>query len=420
MPQRPSRLDPSASALARFGARLRDYRLQQNWAQAELGRRVHVSGTLIAKMERAERRPQPEVARALDEVLGADGELVALATDARQHPLRALTATGAAFDWQPAAAPRAVWSAGVDELRRLATVYDLPPDGPVRPLPDLRTAVRTLIYWRLNSDYWRLMKAVPELVPELTRAMLGSSGRRREQVAGWLVQAWRAADAVAAKSACADLSAQLIHVMGWAAAQSGDGLAQAATAYVRAETFFDSRQQRAGHRMLELAAQRVAADRPGGITMDAPVGMAAQYGALHMRAAVAAARAELGDRARDHLVEARRVARWVPEDVWEGTAFGPSSVRIHEVATFVELHDPQQALLAAGPWRPPETLPAQRRSHFYVDLGRAHFAVGNLEEALAALNAARSIAPQNVQADADVRHALAVIEAERGPVDLSG
>jgi DNA-binding XRE family transcriptional regulator len=52
MPQQPRRLNPEASPLALFGARLRAYRNQHGWVQAELGRAVHVSGTLIAKLEK--------------------------------------------------------------------------------------------------------------------------------------------------------------------------------------------------------------------------------------------------------------------------------------------------------------------------------------------------------------------------------
>jgi ribosome-binding protein aMBF1 (putative translation factor) len=86
MPQRPRSLNPDASSLAKFGARLRARRMERGWAQAELGRLVHVSGTLIAKMERAERRPQPDVARSLDLALHTDGELARLAADAlREH-----------------------------------------------------------------------------------------------------------------------------------------------------------------------------------------------------------------------------------------------------------------------------------------------------------------------------------------------
>jgi transcriptional regulator with XRE-family HTH domain len=406
MPQRPRRLDPEASPLARFGARLRDYRVQQGWAQAELGRLAHVSGTLIAKMERAERRPQPAVARSLDALLDADGELARLAAAALRaqalerrpaqlkpdpDPLGQLTGRGAG------------WARGVTELRRLADIYDQPEDGDVRTIVDLRTSVHDLIGWRLNSEYTHLVRVLPQLIPELTRAL--DSGEEHERVARYLVQAWRAADAVAAKLGLIDLSARLIHVMGWAAAQSGEnGLALAATSYVRAETFFVSGQMQAGHLMLERAAARVPVDTSG------PAG-AAQYGALHMRAAIAAARAGLNEQARDHLTEARSMAELVPEGTWEGTAFGPESVRIHEVSTAVEMDAPQDALAAAGIWEPPDSLPAERRSHYFVDVARAYLAVRQYEDAFEALQKARRIAPENVSVDPRVRETLAEFAA---------
>jgi transcriptional regulator with XRE-family HTH domain len=404
MPQRPRRLDPEASPLARFGARLRDYRVQRGWAQAELGRLVHVSGTLIAKMERAERRPQPAVARSLDALLAADGELARLAAAAFQAQAderraaelrpdpRGWQITGLGADWAP----------GVYELRRLADIYDQPEDGDVRAIGDLRTSVHDLINWRLNSEYSHLVRVLPSLIPELTRAL--QVGTEREEVARHLVQAWRAADAVAAKLGLIDLSARLIHVMGWAAAQSGEnGLALAATSYVRAETFFVSGQMQAGHVMLERAADRVVVG-----TSDPA---AAQYGALHMRAAIAAARAGLDDQARDHLSEARSMAERVPEGTWEGTAFGPESVRIHEVSTAVELNAPQDALAAAGDWEPPESLPAERRSHYFVDVARAYLGVRQYEAAFQALHKARAIAPENVSVDPRVRETLAEFAA---------
>src|SRR4051812_11647932 len=167
MPQQPRRLNPEASPLARFGARLRAYRNQRGWVQAELGRAVHVSGTLIAKLEKAERRPQPDVAQRLDEALGAEGELTQLAADALRCPITAPAGigrlgpavgtssrpghieqvpTGMGFDWV----------LRINELRRLAGLYDVPDDGRVRPVDELARDVAQVINWRLNSDYQQL------------------------------------------------------------------------------------------------------------------------------------------------------------------------------------------------------------------------------------------------------------------------
>jgi transcriptional regulator with XRE-family HTH domain len=47
MGQLPRTLNPSASALAGFGAQLRSWREDSGLSQAELGRLVHVSGALM-------------------------------------------------------------------------------------------------------------------------------------------------------------------------------------------------------------------------------------------------------------------------------------------------------------------------------------------------------------------------------------
>jgi len=409
MPQQPRRLNPDASPLARFGARLRAYRNQHGWVQAELGRLVHVSGTLIAKLEKAERRPQPDVARRLDEALGADGELARLAAEALRFPITepgALVRPGQtvarAGNLEQVPAGLGLWTLGINELRRLADLYDVPDDGTVRPVNELARDIGQVIEWRLNSDYERLTGVLPGLLPELTRAMLDDQGHEREQVAGYLVQGWRAADAVASKLGLFDLSARLIHVMGWAAGSAGDdGLSLAATSYVRAETFLTNGELQAGHLMLERAAAK--------ITPGASEQAMAQYGALHMRAALTAGRAGMRAEAEEHLGEARSMAELVPEGIWEGTAFGPASVRIHEVSTAVDLDTPQVALAAAQDWAPPNSLPAERRSHFFVDLARAQLAVGRYEEVIGSLEAALEIAPQNVRVHPHVRQTLAAL-----------
>jgi transcriptional regulator with XRE-family HTH domain len=415
MPQQPRRLDPDASPLARFGARLRAYRNQHGWVQAELGRAVHVSGTLIAKLEKAERRPQPDVAQRLDDALGAEGELTELAADALRCPITApsgISRLGPAVATSSRAGriervPTGMgfnWVLRIDELRRLAGLYDVPDDGPVRPANELARDVAQVIDWRLNSDYQQLACVLPGLLPELTRAMLDDhrSEHERERVAGFLVQGWRAADAIASKLGLFDLSARLIHVMGWAAGWAGnDGLSLAATSYVRAETFLTNGELQAGQLMLERAAAR--------LTLGDSKPVMAQYGALHMRAALTAGRAGRKDQAADHLHEARSMAQRVDEGIWEGTAFGPASVRIHEVSTAVDLDTPLEALAAAEDWAPPATLPAERRSHFFVDLARAQLAVGRYAEVIGSLESALRIAPQNVRVHPHVQQTLAAL-----------
>lgn len=75
MPQRPKRLEPERSDRHRFGAELRHWRLLRGLSQPRLGAKVHVSGDLIGKIEKADRTCAPELARALDEVLDTGGVL---------------------------------------------------------------------------------------------------------------------------------------------------------------------------------------------------------------------------------------------------------------------------------------------------------------------------------------------------------
>lgn len=291
--------------------------------------------------------------------------------------------------------------AAIAILRRLVDVYDLPEDGPVRSLTELNRAVSGIVQNRLDANYLRLVEQLRTLLPELTRGLLLYRGAHAKEVALLLVQAYRAADAVAAKFGFYDLSARIIQVMQWAADQSEDEYTLAAANYVRTETFFVSVQLEAGRRMLEQTAAQIS---PGASTR-----AAAAYGSLHMRAAVAAARAGLSERSHDHRVEARRAARSVNEGVYDGTAFGPGSVCIHEVTLALDLDAPDRALAAAAGWAPPESLPAERRSHFYVDIARAQLRTGRHELVLDALGSARTIAPEHIRGHPQVREVLAAL-----------
>ncbi|MFJ6937523.1 hypothetical protein [Streptomyces sp. NPDC101132] len=118
-----------------------------------------------------------------------------------------------------------------------------------------------------------------------------------------------------------------------------------------------------------------------------------------MRAAVVIARAGDAGAAHDHLREAAALADGLAEGIYSGTAFGPSSVRVHEVAVAVSLGGEHvgTALDLAREWQPGDELPAERRSGFYVELSRAQLWAGRPDEAFASLRTARGLAPQHVR-----------------------
>lgn len=302
-------------------------------------------------------------------------------------------------DHEPAAEIDVIHAA-IPRLRRALDRLDLPDDGPTRTPAGLYGEIARASDDRLQSRYGSLVRRLPELIAELARAgQLGGSADRRH-AAALLTLALRAADGVAFKFGYLDLSARLIDLMRSAAQLAEDPLLLAAVAYVRTETFFASGDLDIAARALELAADRVP-------DLDSASSSAA-FGALHMRAAVVAGRAGKPDRAADHLREARRAATVVPEGVYQGTAFGPASLRIHELAVAVELRDPLGIERAAA-WQPPSGLPAERRSHYFIDLARAQLTLGRHEDAYLCLQAARQAAPEHTRAHPQVRQSLSAL-----------
>ncbi|MFD7652938.1 hypothetical protein ACFV4N_03045 [Actinosynnema sp. NPDC059797] len=246
------------------------------------------------------------------------------------------------------------------------------------------------------------MRHLPGLLGELARARQLLTADDRRQAATLLTLALRAADGVAYKFRYFDLSARLIDLMRTTAQDSEDPLLPAAVAYVRTETFFASGDLHTAARALDLAADQI----PTRALKQAPT--AAAFGALHMRAAVVAARAGKADIAADHLLTARYAVQTTPEGVYHGTAFGPASLRIHELAVAAELRDPT-GIQRAATWRPPQELPAERRSHYYIDLARAQLDLGHHEDAYLCLQSARQAAPEHTRAHPQVRQALSVL-----------
>jgi tetratricopeptide (TPR) repeat protein len=90
VPRTERQLFPERSILDRFGFELRTWRKSCGLSLDRLGRAVHVSGDLLAKIEVAERRPTGELAKRCDDVLNAGGALIKVweAYDQAQRQLR--------------------------------------------------------------------------------------------------------------------------------------------------------------------------------------------------------------------------------------------------------------------------------------------------------------------------------------------
>lgn len=368
-----------------LAARIATARRARRLTAEQLAAAAAISVSLLTKIEHGSRTVTPRVLEALAEALEIDPALLAgtaMATDGRVH-------------------------ATVPALRRALDEYDQPTDGPVRALPTLRRAVDEAQRWRLSAHYARLAERLPGLIGELCRAHHTTTGDGQGERAALLTSALRSADAVAYKYGYYDLSARLVDLMRRAALVAGDELLAAAVAYVRTETYFAS-----GNLITALRSLDQALGVLDHATARAPLGgrdgWAAQ-GALHMRAAVVAARLGHPQTARVHLREAHQLAARVPEAVYAGTAFGPDSLRVHTLAVAVELGDTATALRTATGWTPGPALPAERRSHYYVDLARAQLWAGRRTSAFTSLRTAREIAPQHVREHPHVRETISTL-----------
>ncbi|MEV4833402.1 helix-turn-helix transcriptional regulator [Nonomuraea sp. NPDC049486] len=358
---------PSArKSSAGAGDRIAAIRSARRMTQSDLARAANISLSMIRKLEQGSRNPGDNVLDAIAAALGVDPSRLLHGTnrtDSRVHGTIPL-------------------------LRQVISTCDFPGEGPVRPLPELQAAAREAVRWRLESQYVRLSYALPDLIAELIRGLGTASA-----LAPLLVTSYRAADAVAFKYGYLDLSARLIDLMRQTSVLVEDPLLAASVAYVRTEVFFATHTYGAGLRALELEIDRL---RTREDTSHQYMGV---LGSLHMRAAVVAARAGQVEYALSHRVEAQRLGGIVPEGVYYGTAFGPDSVRIHEVSLAVSLGDSylRPALDIGDTWAPPSSMPAERRSGFFIELARARLWAGMRDAAFDALRSARRIAPQHTR-----------------------
>jgi hypothetical protein len=112
---------------------------------------------------------------------------------------------------------------------------------------------------------------------------------------------------------------------------------------------------------------------------------------------MAAARTEDRATTRDFLAEADRAAQQLGVDanhMW--TAFGPTNVAIHRVATAAELGDMQVAV-DLGPQIDTSNLPVERRTRHNLEVARALSSRNRIDEALAMILEAEAWAPEQVR-----------------------
>jgi transcriptional regulator with XRE-family HTH domain len=359
------------------GARVTEERKLAGLTQYQLATRASVSVSLIRAVEQGRAPASPAFVSAVARALG-----VGVAELLDQPFARANRGERQLHSVVPA-------------LRREMAAYLLPPgeEVPWRSLDELAREVEEAARLRHQADLAGLGATLPGLLEELRAATHILSGSERERAFWLLGEAYCAAWQVVYKLGYLDLASLTEDRYEWAAARCGDELAVLRGDYGRAGELITSGEFAGARGYLERSRATIE-DRLG--HADAPT--LSMWGNLHLKSALAAARAGDRDGADDHLAEARETAERIGADRDDyRMCFGPTNVAIWSVGLAVEAQDGTEAVKRAERFTPPPGAPRERVGHYWIDLARGWLLHGDRERALTALIKARHTAPQQTR-----------------------
>ncbi|MDP9608862.1 helix-turn-helix domain-containing protein [Streptomyces demainii] len=265
-------------------------------------------------------------------------------------------------------------------------------DGEPPALADLRADVGAVWDAYQDSRYGFAARQLPLLLADALLAARSYSGTDREEAHALLAMTYQGAAMVLGKLGENELA--------WIAADRGLTAAQQSGSDVITGSLFRS----VTHCLLSTGRFETAVDlvndaagvlQPG-LGQASPAYLSV-YGTLFLTGSMAAARAEDRATAQTFLREAEETAGRLGADanhMW--TAFGPTNVAIHRVATAGELGDMQIAA-EVGQQLDTSGLPTERRVRHNLEVARALSAWNRTDEALAMVLEAEQIAPEQVR-----------------------
>ncbi|MVO87945.1 helix-turn-helix domain-containing protein [Streptomyces sp. p1417] len=393
------------------GKRIRELRKMRQLTTRALASRVAISPSLLEKVEAGSRTPAP-------------GLIAQLATALSVGPDRI---TGQPY--MNGAETEDQVQAVIPDLRRILLTYDNPDDLTVapRPLSDLAAEMGRVSQMRQAGQYVPMGPLLPGLLSELThRALMAETDRERREAYTWLARGYRATNSLAHKMGYHDLSLTAVERVHWAADRSGDPLLQITAAYLKAGAMLRMGSFNSARRLLEGLLAEVERLSPEDSMSEAG---SAVYGALLLKIAMVEARSGRPEAAWARLDEARAATGMLGgRDVgYYEMAFGPTNVRIHEVAALIDSGDTEQALARLRGWGEeqdqaewvlPAGLPAERASHHHIDVAAARLAEGDRHGAFRDLAEARRLSPVHTRFHPTTRHlAAALVRQDRAADD---
>ncbi|MDQ3765411.1 MAG: helix-turn-helix domain-containing protein [Actinomycetota bacterium] len=373
------------------GVRIAELRKIHGATQQALAARAKVSYSLLRKVERGERPASPSFIAAIARALGVS----VLDITEQPYGVRGADPTSE--------------QAGVPALRQALVEGDDPElETSLRSLDELRAAVAEIKEFDRRTKHAEVVQALPDVLRHLHRAVLDLTTGERPGAHDLLAAAYSYAVVALYRLGHLDLSHLADERARMAAAHGDDPLRAAVAEWNHSLILMFDGAYPAGLRSIKRADAIVDLAQP---TPAVP----AVRGALHLRAAIIAARATNSDLAADHLAAARSLAANGQDEAnFYGTKFSLPNVCIHEVAVPVELTDGTTAVTRAAKVTLPTTTAPSRVGHYWIDLSRAWLLHGDRRQALDSLHQARRIAPQLTRYHPQVRetvHALAVQDA---------
>ncbi len=243
-----------------------------------------------------------------------------------------------------------------------------------------------------QSRYNLVIAKLPAVIADAQKLIYESHGDDRVKACRYLALIYQAAAVLLTKLGGADLA--------WLAAERGFHVAQQTGDHAIVGSLFRS----TIHALLSMGryieAKGLAAK--GADYLQSELGRASPellsvHGTLFLVGAMAAARDNDRQTVRSFLAQVDESARRLGRNanyLW--TAFGPSNVAIHRVATAMDLGDTQIAI-QLGPHVDTRGLPVERRVRHAMEISRAYSAWNRTDQALETLLRAELEAPEQVR-----------------------
>ncbi len=286
--------------------------------------------------------------------------------------------------------------------------------APRRSLNELRSAVEQITPLWKAARYDRISVLLPDLLVDL-HALASTADEPAQRAALRLtVRIMHCATATLRHLRCGDLAMIAADMAHAAAVRLDEPIWRGVADYIRFLSLPAESRTIAGRLAVE-AADRVATTPESSEVLQVT-------GMLHLSAAFSAAVAERADDSRDHLAEARRLARRTGEGDFVTMQFGPTNVSFWETSIAVAMGEGGRVREIAEHVKPELIDSATRQAAYFIDLGRGLAQTRRHDaEAVACFVRAERTAPQRTRRSPAAREAVGtMLRRARARADAGG